>query len=88
MHKEQKQKMLDLIIEQFPEESFLVADGFDDAIIGVEQASMRLVYSEKRCIETLCLDGMDYEEAIEHFEYNVKGAYVGDKTPIWVHNYF
>ena len=88
MPKEQKQKMLDLILDQVPEESFLTADGFEDAILGVETNSMRLVYSEKRCIETLRLDGMDYEEAIEHFEYNVKGAYVGEKTPIWVHNYF
>jgi hypothetical protein len=31
---------------------------------------------------------MDYEEALEHFDFNVKGAYMGDKTPIWVLNYF
>lgn len=29
-------------------------------------------------------DGMSYEEAIEYFDYNVSGAYVGEKTPIWV----
>ena len=26
------------------------------------------------------------EEAIEHFEYNVEGAYVGEKTPIFVND--
>jgi hypothetical protein len=26
---------------------------------------------------------MDEEEAVEFFNFNVMGAYVGDKTPIW-----
>jgi hypothetical protein len=37
--------MIDRIIEQFEDESFLKADGFDDAIIGVDESSMRLIYS-------------------------------------------
>ncbi len=80
--------MLEVILERFPEDEFLKADGFDSAIIGVDTTSMRLVYSEKECIELLCLEGMDFEEALEHFDFNVKGAYMGDKTPIWVLNYF
>jgi len=83
-----KMTVLQHILEEFPEESFLLADGFDEAIIGVETNTMRLVYSEERCIEMLCLDGMEYDDAIEHFEFNVKGAYLGEKTPIWVLNYF
>jgi hypothetical protein len=43
---------------------------------------MRLVYSVSKCIEILCRD-MNEEDAIEYFEYNVSGAYVGEKTPIW-----
>jgi hypothetical protein len=82
------QTMLEVILERFPEDEFLKADGFDSAIIGVDTTSMRLVYSEKECIELLCLEGMDFEEALEHFDFNVKGAYMGDKTPIWVLNYF
>lgn len=85
---DESQIMLEAILEQFPEDKFLKADGFDSAIIGVDTTSMRLVYSEKKCIELLCLEGMDYEEALEHFDFNVKGAYMGDKTPIWVLNYF
>ena len=80
--------MLEVILERFPDDEFLKADGFDSAIIGVDTTSMRLVYSEKECIELLCLEGMDFEEALEHFDFNVKGAYMGDKTPIWVLNYF
>jgi methyl-accepting chemotaxis protein len=26
---------------------------------------------------------MNEEDAIEYFEYNVSGAYIGEKTPIW-----
>lgn len=77
-------KMIDRITETFPEDEFLKADGFDEAIIGVDTASMRLIYSVNRCISILCLDeGMEVEDAVEHFEYNVRGSYVGEKTPIW-----
>ena len=41
------------ILDNYEDESFLIADGFDDAIIGVEESSMRLIYSVKRCIEIL-----------------------------------
>lgn len=74
--------MIDNIIEQYQDETFLKADGFDEAIIGVEERQMRLVYSVKKCIQILCRD-MSEEDALEHFSYNVSGAYVGDKTPIW-----
>lgn len=35
--------MLDLIISQYDEE-LLIADGFDDAIIGIDENTMRLIY--------------------------------------------
>lgn len=76
--------MIDKIIEHFPDELFLKADGFDEAIIGVDIQTMRLIYSVTKCISILCLDeDMEVEDAIEHFEYNVRGSYVGEKTPIW-----
>jgi hypothetical protein len=74
--------MLNEITERYEEETFLKADGFDEAIIGVNEADMRLIYSVKKCIEILCRDMSD-EEAIEHFDYNVRGGYYGEKTPIW-----
>jgi len=74
--------MIDSIIERYPDESFLKADGFDEALIGVDTKSMRLVYSVSKCIEILCRD-MNEEDAIEYFDYNVSGAYMGEKTPIW-----
>ena len=29
---------------------------------------------------------MSYEDAIEHFEYNIAGSYVGEKTPMYVYD--
>ena len=71
------------ILEQYPDEEFLVAVGFDEAIIGFESRSMRLVYSAEECIDILMGRGMDETEAIEHFDINVAGAFVGEKTPIF-----
>jgi hypothetical protein len=75
---------LELLLDLYPEDEFLIADGFDDAVIGVDSASSRLIYSCKKCLEILVeVEEMDPEDAIEHFQYNVAGAYVGEKTPIW-----
>jgi hypothetical protein len=74
--------MIDKILEWFPEEDILKADGFDEAIIGIETNEMRLIYSVSKCIQILCRD-MNEEEAVEFFDFNVRGSYVGDKTPIW-----
>lgn len=76
--------MLEKILEWFPDEEIIKADGFDAAIIGIDESSMRLIYSVSMCIQILVNDeGMDYEDALEHFNYNTKGAWVGDQTPIW-----
>ena len=75
--------MLNEILESYPDDSFLKADGFDDAVIGLDEQSMRLVYSVSKCIAILRTEGMTEEDALEHFSFNVSGAYVGDQTPIW-----
>jgi hypothetical protein len=81
---EDDNKMLNAIIEATEEESYLVADGFNGAIIGLDEASGRLIYSETKCLEILMRDeNMTMESAIEHFEFNVKGSWVGELTPIW-----
>jgi|TARA_R110000868_G_scaffold74337_13_gene215065 hypothetical protein len=79
--------MLDGIIDNYYEEEFLKADGFDEAVIGVDDMSMRLIYSVSKCIEILMRD-MSQEDALEYFSYNVSGAYVGEKTPIWCQDDF
>lgn len=79
--------MLEQIIERYEDETFLKADGFDEAIIGVDDSSMRLIYSVSKCIEILMID-MSEEDALDYFGYNVSGAYMGEKTPIWCHDDF
>ena len=79
--------MLESIVECYEDEEILKADGFDDAIIGIDETSMRLIYSVSKCIEILEQD-MDREAAVEHFNFNVAGSYVGELTPIWCHDDF
>lgn len=67
----------------YPDEQFLTADGFDDAIIGVEERSMRIVYSIGRIIQALISEGLTEEDAYDHFYFNIVGAYVGEQTPIF-----
>jgi hypothetical protein len=83
-----KKDMLEIIIENYQDEEILKADGFDDAVIGIDTNSMRLIYSVQKCIEVLREEGMDEIDAVEYFEYNVLGAYVGEKTPIWCNDFF
>ena len=76
---------LEEIIEMFPEEEFLTADGFDGAIVGVEPNSMRLVYDRDKMIGILMTDeDMEEIDAIEYLEFNTWNAYVGEKTPIFI----
>ena len=68
-------------------EGALLADGFEDALIGYGyQFNYPIaVYSRKRCINILMDDGiMEYEEATEYFDFNVSGAYVGESTPVFL----
>lgn len=83
---------LDDIIEQWPEASFLKADGYDDCILGYEydwNGNMRLIYSVKAILDKMVTeDEMSEEDAIEHFEFNMRGGYVGEQTPIWCQDDF
>ena len=81
--------ILEKIIECYPEEEFMVADGFDEAIIGVDMNTMKIIYSYKKCIDILVnKDGMTYSDALEYFVYNVSGSYNGENTPIWCNDDF
>lgn len=65
----------------------LLADGFDDAIIGVAERCGQptlVAYDRCRCIDILEAQGMSREDAEEYFEFNVAGAWVGEQTPVWI----
>lgn len=70
-------------------DGLLFADGFDSAIIGVCGGfdSGRVAYSVSKMVEILFYDaGVPYEEAMEYLEFNTLGAYVGERTPIYIYD--
>ena len=70
-------------ISQASEEA-LTADGFDDALIGYVEIFHKVValYDREKCIEILMKrDRMGCDEAVEFFEFNTIGSYVGEGTP-------
>ena len=72
-------------------EEALLADGFDDAFIGICYRFGQdpiATYDYDKCIEVLMeRDGMQYEDAVEYIEYNVLGAWFGVGTPCFVSQY-
>ena len=77
-------KILQKIIENNPESEFLIADGFDDAIIGICYNSQKLIYSYQKCVNILVSNyAMQEIDAIEYLDFNTINSYVGENTPIW-----
>ena len=74
------------LADDWGDTEMLVADGFDPAIVGVtEGPSPVVVYDFDECVNVLIFrDGMTEEDALEHMSFNVTGAYVGDRTPIFI----
>ena len=73
------------LMEILEEEECLTADGFDDALVGCTYgANVVAVYDINKMVEILMEEGTDYEDAVEFLDYNVVGAYLGEKTPIYV----
>ena len=66
----------------------LLCDGFDEAIIGMaERINLGPVvaYDVDKMLEIMVeRDGMTYEEAMEYFDYNILGAWMGENTPVYI----
>lgn len=78
---------LNEILDHYADENFLIADGFDDAVIGVDTKSLRLIYSVDKILEILVTkEEMTYTDALEHYHYNIESGWVGDQTPIWCYD--
>ena len=77
-------------IEEQGMEGVLLADGLEDAFIGVSCGfgPNKAIYDWDKCVEVFMnRDGMTYEEAVEWIDYNVTGAYVGEQTPEFIFLY-
>jgi len=75
------------IMEALEDAMFLEPDGYDVAIAGIaERCGMHPVvaYDMEKVIDILMADGMDETEAIEFFEFNTIGAWMGDLTPVFI----
>jgi hypothetical protein len=47
-----------------------------------------VAYSVEKILDILInRDGMTYEEAIEYYDYNIVGAWMGELTPVFITNY-
>jgi hypothetical protein len=77
-------KNIDKLQVMYPELELLQADGFDDAVIGIEPLSGKVIYDIDKMITVLISEGLSNEEAIEYLDYNVLNAYVGEQTPIYI----
>jgi hypothetical protein len=65
----------------------LLADGFEEAYIGLCMRfnTVLAAYDYDKCIAVLSQrDGMSYDEAVEFFEFNTLGAWVGEGTPVFI----
>jgi hypothetical protein len=75
------------LVERYEDNELMLMDGYNDCILGVcTQFNKQPVfaYSMKRIIQKHVDNGMTIEEAIEFFEFNQAGAYVGEGTPVFI----
>lgn len=72
------------INEMFPDGGYIIIDGFDDAVVGIEPHRNKIIYDKTKMVDILMNnDKMNYEEAYEFLEFNVWTAYMGETTPIY-----
>lgn len=85
-------EIVDYILEFAGDEEdldILLADGFEDAFSGLVQQFNKAYlacYDYDKCIIVLMhRDGMSHDEADEFMQFNVTGAWMGDRTPVFLY---
>ena len=70
------------------DDQLLLADGLEQAFVGLVMRFNVLYpiacYDYDKVIAGYMEDGMTEEEAIEFFEFNVIGAWAGERTPCFI----
>lgn len=69
-------------------ETLLAIEGMNDCIVGVGRRCSKpdvLVYSHAMLVASFVRQGMTETEAYEWVEFNITGAWLGDKTPIVIY---
>jgi hypothetical protein len=72
----------------YPDDGHLLSDGFNGAIIGIEDSTFRVIYSVCGIIEILVQQGMEEEKAYEHLYYTMLPANAGENSPIFCNDNF
>lgn len=88
-HMNKREQIDEWVDEVFPEEEILMADGFEEAFLGVAMQFNKpiSIFDYDKCLTILQKDGMSYDEAEEYMQFNVVGAYVGENTPAFLFKY-
>ena len=70
-------------------DDLLIADGLDDAIVGIQEDTGIVFYSREKVMKILMeRDGMSELDALEFADYNIFNTYMGEKTPVFLHDFF
>ena len=78
------------MIEEYPLDELcddcLTLPGHDNAIIGIvsQTISKHVLYHVPTILENLVNEGMEMEDALEHFDYNIRGSSQGDSYPMFL----
>ena len=77
-----------MLFERLAEENpeALLADGLEDALLGICERFGQpplAAYDYDQCIAILAQE-MTWEEAVEYFEFNTLGAWMGENTPVFI----
>jgi hypothetical protein len=83
--------MMDELLERYEsdDQPLTKMDGYDDCLLGVVLRFGQppiLCYDRTKVLDKLVAGGMAHEDAVEWFEFNQIGAWVGDTTPCFLDN--
>lgn len=75
---------MDQLREENPDA--IILDGYESAFVGIARRCGQpsvAAYSYSKIIDELRRE-MSYDEAVEFFEFNIGGAWMGENTPVFI----
>jgi len=75
------------LADNYPEDEIIIPEGYDEAFIGIgySYSGVYACYDYDKVIHIIMGNGsMTLEEAIDFFDFNVIGAYIGENNPVFV----
>jgi hypothetical protein len=72
----------------YRKDEYSLVDKFNEAILGVDDATLRVIYSVRGIIKVLVQDGIKEEDAYEHFYWEISSFCTEDKSPIFCDDNF